>query len=790
MQGTQEFTDAQLSTLRDAAAILGISWDQLPVTLTALPQVRTSSQSVGAITQSAGPTNPTHQTSRQALPNDVTRGELGVTQPPVYGLNFPPSINNPAVNGVSDRPNLYGISEPNAVGAPGHSFSDVLLVNEARVSGISNEADHVRWPESDQLLGTMGVPESPVLDSFEIPYSESVETAANNPPKRFHPMTPSHSRSYEQLQGDPPPMQVGWYTTESTDFQHFPSTNSQEYPSLEGPSMDTFQQAEMEHHENQGNLWSNFHPDLTFEEEASHDGLADSLNCTSLEFLCNAPFDPPSLNELTSQHRNGADMHWFDEVFNSSALDKPPLTSKTNATASSNLPMQRFQPILPNPPRQPGPQRSTKTKAKRKPYLNPIERHETALTRRLRGCMRCRMNRKRCHPDPANPVGPCLSCQKTIFNIFNLPCLRYKITDSMLYRVGAKSDFEERHPLTGPRYGDFHLPKTWTGPTIKVLDVTQDRGVECHLEVRQFQSPADEHGTDTKGLAGKGRSMFAIPWALTDAEKGLKSINTFIDASIEKYVAAVIDQSEPLIWEVFQTALSLASPPQPNIMIRDTLRLWTAARFIEGGWRCCGDETLGAEQLANPLRPAWWVSLPPYIDYQFASIIMQRVLAPLRRKVLKALEDLILANKAEHWFYIFLATFMLLYNYELSMRHEARYASKRKLAVRYSDMNLIRSSHSGAKTLLAHFHYMCKGNLPFQQDFDWESPSHQRMAQLSTEQLDFIRRYVEEINKRDIDLKNVSETDHYEDKYWFTSQLFEHGWKPKDTAEYSPPRTD
>lgn len=60
---------------------------------------------------------------------------------------------------------------------------------------------------------------------------------------------------------------------------------------------------------------------------------------------------------------------------------------------------------------------------------------------------------------------------------------------------------------------------------------------------------------------------------------------------------------------------------------------------------------------------------------------MHRVLALLRKKVLKQLEDLVTANKLSNWFYIFLTTFILLFNYKLNTVFEVKFSVKRKLAV-------------------------------------------------------------------------------------------------------------
>ncbi len=164
--------------------------------------------------------------------------------------------------------------------------------------------------------------------------------------------------------------------------------------------------------------------------------------------------------------------------------------------------------------------------------------------------------------------------------------------------------------------------------------------------------------------------------------------------------------------------------------------------------------------MPSPLRPPQWVSPPAYIEYQLASVIMERVLAPLRMKILKRLEDLMLANQPSNWFLVFLTCFALLHSYELIFRLEISYAKKRKLSVgylpafycysqcrlrltilqvRYSDMNRIRSYQIGSKTILAHFHDACKGNVPLCPDFDWDSTVHRRMAELTAARVEFMR---------------------------------------------------
>lgn len=63
-------------------------------------------------------------------------------------------------------------------------------------------------------------------------------------------------------------------------------------------------------------------------------------------------------------------------------------------------------------------------------------------------------------------------------------------------------------------------------------------------------------------------------------------------------------------------------------------------------------------------------------------------------------------------------------------------------------MELVRATHSGAKTILAHFHYCCKGEYPFRPETDWNSPKIREMAQLDAEQAGFMASLAQQVQKR------------------------------------------
>lgn len=119
-------------------------------------------------------------------------------------------------------------------------------------------------------------------------------------------------------------------------------------------------------------------------------------------------------------------------------------------------------------------------------------------------------------------------------------------------------------------------------------------------------------------------------------------------------------------------------------MLQKTLRLWVASRFIESKWRCWADGGFedGDIQRANPKDPFYdWASLPPYLDYQIASIIIHRVLCPLRKDVLRDLQATLNVHSPKDWYVTFLTCFILLQNYEMQMDFQRQFAKRREAKV-------------------------------------------------------------------------------------------------------------
>lgn len=428
---------------------------------------------------------------------------------------------------------------------------------------------------------------------------------------------------------------------------------------------------------------------------------------------------------------------------------------------------------------------SGKIRKKRSPYQG-TKKKDTHLTRQVHACVRCRMQRNRCIPDPNNARGPCLTCQQKTVRMSRLPCLRYMVTDSTLFRTSLDyMAFYKSHPMIGPHHGDFHLDRQWTSSPSKILCLGQLGAMHLKVELREFVPPANTTDVDLKG-----RPMYAVPWAIVDPDAAVRSVNEYIDSGMHDYLYEHLDDTDRLRWNIFQAAHRASIFPTPNRMLQKTLRLWVACRFIESKWRCWSDSGFADSEIlaSNPRDPFYdWDSLPPYLDYQIASVIIHRILTPLRKEVLRELQGTFNTHSPKDWFVTFLTSFILLQNYEMQMQFQQQFAARRKAKVQYLDMPLVRATNSGAKTILAHFHYCYKGQQLFAEGFNWGSPRVRRMARLDAEETDFMASCRDVVVQKAPTFQAINHSDAYHQEYWYTSQLFDSDWAPRETLEHAPP---
>jgi hypothetical protein len=120
------------------------------------------------------------------------------------------------------------------------------------------------------------------------------------------------------------------------------------------------------------------------------------------------------------------------------------------------------------------------------------------------------------------------------------------------------------------------------------------------------------------------------------------------------------------------------------------LRLWVAIRITTRSIRIAGEETLGMTKNildeTSPLHGS--IPIPPVMGAQIELILIQKIQVPLRVKVLDLLQKVILANKSEAWFTIYLCIFILLHNCAMITKHDAGYARKHGIQVSNSPLEI------------------------------------------------------------------------------------------------------
>ena len=142
------------------------------------------------------------------------------------------------------------------------------------------------------------------------------------------------------------------------------------------------------------------------------------------------------------------------------------------------------------------------------------------------------------------------------------------VTDSTLFRTSLDyMAFYKSHPMIGPHHGDFHLERQWTASSSKFLCLGQLQGpMSFQVELREFVPPPNTTDVDLKG-----RPMYAVPWAVADPDAVVLAMNDYIDRSTTQYLYEHLDDTDGLVWDIFQQAYRASIFPIP---------VWITSRTI------------------------------------------------------------------------------------------------------------------------------------------------------------------------------------------------------------------
>ncbi|KAK5990690.1 Satratoxin biosynthesis SC3 cluster transcription factor SAT20-like protein [Cladobotryum mycophilum] len=422
---------------------------------------------------------------------------------------------------------------------------------------------------------------------------------------------------------------------------------------------------------------------------------------------------------------------------------------------------------------------------KRGPFRDQNLREQTAQTRKIGSCIRCRMQRIRCEHNPDDPAGGCMTCKKVAnTRAGRFPCLRYKITDVRLYKPGQVPGYE----WTRRWNNNISDPiQKWASAEIKVIYISEGfTNRNFQLRVRKFVSQEGDKLNRTWDYNGTTKSVAIPPYALMDLEDAKVAYNKHIGDSMIEILRTVLNHSEGILYKTYLQAWRMmrdpTTPSEAVELLTSTLRLWASIRMSTTSVFIVGEETLGMpNDILDETSPSpGKIPVPPVLGAQMDLILIHHIQTRLRRELLDKLQKMVLKNKQSCWLVTYIVTFILLHNASLITAHDASYARKHGMKRRFAREDKVQEYHLGANILLAHFHYCNKGVHPFSDDC--KDQDLRTLADLDEDKIQFVRATRAFAKQHKQDWEELRVNGACESDYYFVSQLFEEGWQPRPTV--------
>ncbi|KAI1138635.1 hypothetical protein F5Y05DRAFT_45398 [Hypoxylon sp. FL0543] len=426
------------------------------------------------------------------------------------------------------------------------------------------------------------------------------------------------------------------------------------------------------------------------------------------------------------------------------------------------------------------------TPRRRRAFADDAQRKMTADTRRRGACIRCRLQRNRCRPDPNNRDGPCLTClEMSSRTISKLACLRLIITDASIYR-------EQPAPYQGfsKRWQNMDIVdiQDWASEEVKTIYISQAfLDAPYPVKVREF-IPREGDLIEEKWVTnGVEKSHWVPRYALADMEKHAEELQAFIDHNVGKYIVGAIGTEDDFLWDTYCMAFKRANNAKTHRerqVLRNLFRLWVAICKTCNIHHIYGEDKLGAELVSDPNSP-WHnrVPMPALIIAQKECIIYTKIFRPLSKEILRDLQYLVVSKKREYWLTTYLTIFILMHSCAMITRRDEETARQYGLRERFANPNGIAGHHIAAQTMLAHFNYINTGFRPFQLALE---PSGQQElmqgGQLNEDEVKFVRNTALWIKDNETLLHQIQRDDDYGHPYYWISQIYQESWTPGPRA--------
>ncbi|KAI0133338.1 hypothetical protein F4776DRAFT_129843 [Hypoxylon sp. NC0597] len=422
--------------------------------------------------------------------------------------------------------------------------------------------------------------------------------------------------------------------------------------------------------------------------------------------------------------------------------------------------------------------------------FNDGSRSTTAITREFGACERCKGQKLRCNMSK-DLFMPCERCSRVSHRFLKAPCIRISICSLSLHRRGSTLNNNLRNWTLAQEELFQRCCIQFGSEALETLtiSITQDHGIEIPVMIRRFMpSPSDTTRWKWRDKSSQERVMEMPPFYICNQDELARNMRHAVVSKKGEYINCLLGTANPIIRKTFEAAFRYLDSSHSSL-VSDCLTFWVATRFIEKPWRICTNNLPDFEPLYEPYVPfekqspySGIIPVTPIMDTQIDDIAIRAILNPLEKKILSELNQKILEKKRGNWFEIYLATFILLNNFEFVFHDVIDYTSRHGLTPSSTGaFSLSKSYFHACKTMLVYFRFACDGHAPL--SISWNDPSVS-IDSLTFDQREYIRDIGTEVKNQSGLIKHWSEGSVYRTPLYLCSQVLVEDWSPNiDNSE-------
>lgn len=410
--------------------------------------------------------------------------------------------------------------------------------------------------------------------------------------------------------------------------------------------------------------------------------------------------------------------------------------------------------------------------------LSTLDKAMTNATRRRGACDTCRLNKKRCNRPEDSLYECCFNCLKS--KVLSMPCFMAKILDAQLFRDRPSP----KHPRSSLRQTVFGSLTDIARHTAErqrpiIVNLTQDLGLQMLVVLARYEPEVGESTHRMWKKGGQTQRLDLPPYCIANVQDAQRAMLEYISNFRSAFLKHVLGRSNEITRGLFDQAQRFAAF-NPESTVSKALDLCAASRIIERDWRICGGPPdlgipLASDDPSNPFYD--FVPITPMMDAQLDQIVIQSFLVPTRDVLLKSLhEKMTSPSNTSSFFEIFLTVAVLLSHGEWLLHHSRQNAIRVGSKTRYNYNPRAESYFHACNTIIAHWHYLCRGTSL--SELNWKKESVRKWANLDLEQVDYLHSLQKKVNQMESQalMSRLRQENRYEDELYWCHQLFFPNW--------------